>query len=143
MNRRSRVPSALLVLERGGRLPARGPAGALSTTSVVVAQEPAESADELVERTAARLSELDGEGRGITFALLACGESANDSARAKLADVILWHLRGASARLVLTAKRRACMQLRRDLVSLADRAITTMGARGGSVSIWFGDSGRA
>jgi hypothetical protein len=109
----------------------------------VVSQRPTESLDALVERTVARLGELEEGGRGIGLALLACGQSTDDEAvlsRAKLADVILEHLpRERSAHLVLAARPCAGSKLRDELVSLADHAITTMGASGGNVSIWFGD----
>ena len=134
----------MFVLERGGKLPASVPPRALRTKRVVVTQQPAESAHELLVRTAAQLSELDGRGREIGFALLACGESEEDgagAARAELTDVILGHMRGATcARLVLTAQERANAQLRWDLVSLADHAISVLAGGGGSVSIRFGET---
>lgn len=132
----------MVLLERGGRLPSRT-LDQSAPQRVFITQQAAESAGELVERTAARLSELDTTGRGIGFALLACGGSSDGStasARAKLADVILAHLsRARRAHLVLTAGGRAGAHLRHDLVSLADRALTQMRARGGTVSIWFSD----
>jgi hypothetical protein len=144
MNRKDRTPRAFLVLERGGRLSPH--AQTLASTTVVVAQEPTESTAELALRTEARLSELEDVG-GIDFALLGCGDSTDDASvfgRLKLADIMLGHLRGApDARLVLTAHHRACALLRRELVSLADRAITTMGARDGTVSVWFDDAATA
>jgi hypothetical protein len=114
--------------------------------AVVITQRQAESAAELTERAAARLSDLDGKGQRIGFVLLACGQSGGGSAacaRTRLADVALGHLsRARNARLVLTAARRADAELRHALVSLADRALSNMGGKGGTVSIWFGDDGR-
>jgi hypothetical protein len=135
MSRSSRAPSTLFVLERGGRLPSRAPTG--PGQPLLIVQRPTESDADLVERTAARLSDLDERGDTIDFALLACSESESE-ARADLAEVLVEHLSGRGARLVLTAEH-AGGHLRDELVALADHALTNLRANGGTVSLWFDD----
>jgi hypothetical protein len=50
------------------------------TPTLLIAQRRAVSAGELVERTAARLSELDLKGKDLRFALLACTDSSDGCA---------------------------------------------------------------
>jgi glutamate racemase len=93
----------------------------------------------LLQRIRERLDSLRRRGEHVRIAVLACNEAtdvASVARRAELAQELLAAVASAGfGRLVLTAAERASIQLRRNLLSLADTLIHTRCGQAVTVSV--------
>ena len=108
---------SLIVMEPGSAWP--GHVGDSENVVTVIERE-----EGLLQRIRERLDSLRRRGEHVRIAVLACSEAtdvASVARRAELAHELLLAVAVAGfGRLVLTAAERASMQLRRNLLSLAD-----------------------
>jgi hypothetical protein len=132
---------ALMVLERGSRLPSRFCRD--ERPRVVISQRRAESHVALVQRTLERVTELEQSGAHVSGAMMVCTETEHPGAafaRATLAGVLVDSLKGSrSAELFVAMSGASSPSLRAHLVTLAGSALSRMGSMGGSVHVWLSD----
>jgi hypothetical protein len=128
---------SLIVMEPGSAWP-----GHVGDSENVVTV--AEHEEGLLERIRERLDTLRRGGEHVRVAVLACNEAtdlASVTRRAELAHELLAAVAGVGfGRLVLTAAERASMQLRRDLLSLADTLAQIRRGAATTVSVRFSET---
>ena len=125
---------SLVVMEQGSRWP-----GDTWNPGSVVAIGPDQ--DGLVRRTRQKLDSLRRHGQHVGIAVLACSSASDVASTVRRAELVS-ELLGAVAsvafgRLVLTAAEDVPMQLRREIMSLAEASTQKLRGRSNTVSVKF------
>jgi hypothetical protein len=125
---------SLIVMEPGSAWP-----GHVGDSENVIAV--GEREEGLLPRVREKLDALRRRGGRVRVAVLACNEATDVASLARRAELAHELLAAVSAvgfgRLLLTAGERASMQLRRDLLSLADTLTDARGGDAATVSVRF------
>ncbi len=126
---------SLIVMEPGSAWP-----GHVGDSENVIAV--GERGDGMLRRIRSILDALRRRGEHVKVAVLSCNEATDLVSAARRAEIAHELLAAVAAvgfgRLVLSAEKRASVQVRRELMTLAGALTCTRGGGGATVSVRFG-----